>query len=410
MNLNSAVNSIMEDVEEGYIEPLILYRDKDGEWHCDYTENQYGETFDWVEDVLEQDPLAVQFTGKDMAKGSYAYVYDKLLSQRLRNEYDIIKETGADADNMAAFVDFFEENIGALSYDVTDYLSKFGKPLTELVSLCPLNMTTKNEEWHYNEALADNAIRLIEGTVKERDWEKDNYTIAGNAVDGYMEMLKISINQSDVILAENPDAERRYMVVENKFTTYYDKSGSNNIYRGFTNDYLEALDVFSKNVQYNVHCVKSMRESSKNLHGVDYTELKRSDCLPDSRNDNYTGQLIIVDANELKPEFRTAEHQLIICSHGNGARPDAIGTSVFGNELLSGEYVCYGRHQIAGIADPAKLPKWAFQKIEKDMAEENRAKKPSILGRLHDAKQEVEKNSAAGKNVRKPKKSGDMEV
>jgi len=50
MDFSSAIHTKMNDVNEGSTEPFIIYRDKDGGWHCDYTQNQYGKTFDWVED------------------------------------------------------------------------------------------------------------------------------------------------------------------------------------------------------------------------------------------------------------------------------------------------------------------------------------------------------------------------
>ena len=173
----------------------------------------------------------------------------------------------------------------------------------------------------------------------------------------------ISINSSDVIISENPDAKYRYMVVENRFTSYYNEIGDNNIFTGHTNDYLEALAAFTGKVQYNIDCVQSMRNLSQSMGSVEYAQLGRADCLPENQNDDFTGKLIIVKAGKLKPEYRTAEHQLVLCSHGSGARANAKGTSVFGSELYSGESVCFDRHQIAGIADPAKLPEWAMKKI-----------------------------------------------
>ena len=113
----------MTDVEQGNTEPLILHLTQDRGWQCDYTQNQYGEIFEFVEDVLQQDPFAVQFTGSDMARGSFPYVCDKLLSLRLNNEYNSMYATSADKEMLATLVHFFEENAGALTQDATDYLS-----------------------------------------------------------------------------------------------------------------------------------------------------------------------------------------------------------------------------------------------------------------------------------------------
>jgi hypothetical protein len=97
---------------------------------------------------------------------------------------------------------------------------------------------------------------------------------------------------------------------------------------------------------------------------VDYIKLTASECLADSENADFTKQLIIVNPDLLMPEYRSSTSQLVECSHGNGARPNAIGRSVFGNELYSGETVVYDRSEILGIADEDKLPQWAKIKLE----------------------------------------------
>jgi len=125
----------------------------------------------------------------------------------------------------------------------------------------------------------------------------------------------------------------------------------------------------------------------------DNVELKTADCLPDSHNEDFTGKLVIVKPSELKPEYRTSEHQLVLCTHGNGARPDAKGTSVFGKELYSGETVCFGRHQIAGVADPTKLPEWAVKKQKKVMS--TPAQKPTLQEKMKSAKEKVREADAA---------------
>ena len=107
----------------------------------------------------------------------------------------------------------------------------------------------------------------------------------------------------------------------------------------------------------------SQKTLNQNKDSVVHAKLTVADCLPDSHMEDFTSKLIIVKASELKPEYRTSEHQLVQCSHGNGARPNAKGTSVFGKELFSGGTVCFGRYQIAGVADPTKLPNWAMNKI-----------------------------------------------
>jgi hypothetical protein len=331
-------------------------------------------------------------------------------------------QTDTDKKRLDALINFFEDEINSFSHTLTGYLAELDQPFRELAILCPFNLASDWQDWTFNQDLAADAIDHIENAVKKLTGLKDEPVQGGKRViDGYEVLNSIQINQSEIILAENPEAEHRYMVVENRFTEYYINSGDNNIYTGHTNDFLEALDVFTQQVRYNIDCVKSTREVHQNLYGVEPIMLTVADWLPDSHKQDFTGKLIIVKAEELKPEYRTAESQYVVCSHGNGARPNAIGTSVFGTELLSGSTVCYGRHQIAGIADLAKLPEWAAKRIappiEKAVSKPTKNSQPpqskqppSLLGEIREAAQLVEQRKIERGNAPATKKKDGLEV
>lgn len=141
----------------------------------------------------------------------------------------------------------------------------------------------------------------------------------------------------------------------------------------------EKVDEFFEAVEYKIgELIKTQKpleqdwndEQSSKFQGTvkGDVELTAAECLPSSKDTNYTGKLLIVDPKELLPEFRSSTSQLVQCTHGNGARPNAKGTSVFGREIFSGASVVYGRHQILGVADNEKLPKWAQNKLERECA------------------------------------------
>lgn len=412
MDFSSAINEIMPLVNDGDKDkPFIITCDSAyGDWQVFYPTPDKADSFTLSQ--REHDPYAAKYYGEDFGGGSMPNVYDKVLCDRLRLEYYEFsggdRNTDADKKRLSALINFFEDNIGAFSQTVTDYLTQFDKPFRALSEMCPYNLATDNAEWTFNEDLAMDAVDNIEKTVAKRlsrpkdEPDKQRY-------DGYIDLNKIAVNDSEIILSENPNAEHRYMVVENRFTDYYNNLGDNNIYTGHTNDYLEAITVFTQKVQYNIDCVKSRQ--------IDCAVLNSDDCLPGSNAADYRGKLIVVKANELKPEFRNSENQLVLCSHGNGARPGAIGTSVFGKELFSDESVCYGRHQIAGIADPDKLPDWAKLKLSQPEKQEikptqsTQAKQPSsLLSEIQEAAQLVEKRKTERGNAPAVKKRDGLEV
>lgn len=86
-------------------------------------------------------------------------------------------------------------------------------------------------------------------------------------------------------------------------------------------------------------------------------------CLKDSKYEDYTGKLLILNPNTLLAEYRRSEHQLYTASSGFGCSPDSNGRKVFCTSLFDGHNASWNRHDFMGIADPAKLPAWANEKL-----------------------------------------------
>ena len=142
--------------------------------------------------------------------------------------------------------------------------------------------------------------------------------------------------------------------------------------------------------------------------------LTAENCLTNTNVVDFTGELLIVKADALMPEYRDAESQIVKCTHGNGAKPNAKGRSIFCKELASDKTVVYYREEIEGIANPDKLPHWAKQKLAQAerLAQKPQSpdKKPSLMGRLDDAKAEAEARNAERKDAPHTKKRGEAEV
>jgi hypothetical protein len=300
MDFSSAINSMMQDVNDGSNEPFIIYRDKNGGWHRYYTQNQHGETSHWVEYVKENDYLALDYKGIDFSRSSFSLVYDKVLCDRICAEYYLLRSSGKDSNNIHALVCFFNDNVGGLSNEVTEYLTTLDRPLAALSEMCTFDLTTKNDGWLFDEELAQNAVDQIEVAVNDR------------------------------------------------------------------------------------------------LHGNgDKITLNAAHCLENTKDADFTGKLLVVKADALTPEYRDSESQIVKCTHGNGARPNAKGRSIFCKELASNNTAVYYRNEIEGIANIEKLPLWAKQKLAKQEAAQSmetikvRGKIPSLLCRLDQAKAEA---------------------
>ena len=86
----------------------------------------------------------------------------------------------------------------------------------------------------------------------------------------------------------------------------------------------------------------------------------RSHCYDE--NMDFTGKVVIVSPRSLKDDYKTPDDQLFYASTGNGCRPDALGTKVFGQYLKDGEQSWLRRAQIIGVIKLDLLPEWAQKK------------------------------------------------
>lgn len=83
-------------------------------------------------------------------------------------------------------------------------------------------------------------------------------------------------------------------------------------------------------------------------------------------NLDFTGKVVALSPNVLKDEYKTPDDQLFYASVGNGCRPDAIGTKVFGHFLKDGEEAHFRRGSILGVVKIELLPDWAKAKLAQE--------------------------------------------
>lgn len=86
--------------------------------------------------------------------------------------------------------------------------------------------------------------------------------------------------------------------------------------------------------------------------------------LDKSYERDYTDQLLILNPSSLIEEYRHGEYQYFFAKAGFGCDPTKLGTKVFGEFLFDGEKAAFRRSDFMGIADPAKLPEWAKEKLQ----------------------------------------------
>jgi hypothetical protein len=218
-------------------------------------------------------------------------------------------------------------------------------------------------------------------------------------IDDYEVKQALKIGGKEIILAENKKSEERYMVCNSDRKNILGlESYSGGV---VSENYLEILNEYVARISKQIEQIKAEREKiGETIH-----VLTKKDCIPKSLGKNFNGKVIIIKAEKLSPEYRDEPSQLEIALFGNGCNPNAIGQSVFCENLLTGEKSCYRRHDVEGIADVSKLSQWAKEKI----AEFEKSKeKPSISERIEKNKTEILSENTS--NTAEPEKNNNHEI
>ena len=256
----------------------------------------------------------------------------------------------------------------------------------------------------------------IENEVNDRLYSspEDDMSKKRN-IEGYEEKFCIELAGKYIILAENQTEENPYLVCNIKYDNMF---GMEERYDGIVSDnFIEAMREFITRIDNLLGTLEKERIDSC----LPFNRLTNSECIKDSQNADFHDKLLIVKPEILAPEYRSAEHQLVLCVGGFGASVESRGRAVFVKELYSGHECRYNRHQIAGIADTQKIPNWAIDKLleynkkdELDKSVEKISKAPkkksTLQEKLENAKQKVERENAKKESTNKRKKRSWNEV
>ncbi len=90
-------------------------------------------------------------------------------------------------------------------------------------------------------------------------------------------------------------------------------------------DYAEIMELFADRVK--AQCVKVHGEQEK--VDVPREKITADRCIPTFQCGDIVGKVMAVKPEALRPEYRSAEHQLILVTGGNGARERSFLPSAF---------------------------------------------------------------------------------
>lgn len=182
------------------------------------------------------------------------------------------------------------------------------------------------------------------------------------------------VGHKDIALGENPNADKdeRYMCcfVENNaiFERYSEVLVSD--------DFAEIAKVFGQRVADAAEEIIRENESVGKELGTN-EEIMAEGCDPISSEESIEDKVVVIKGSILRPEFRYANHQLMLCTGGFGAQANARGRTCHCISLYDGRRTSFYRSDILGVIEPGKLPEWAQKGLEKAKEIRSQEKKPT---------------------------------
>lgn len=164
----------------------------------------------------------------------------------------------------------------------------------------------------------------------------------------YSVKYSMYIGHKDIALGENPNADKdeRYMCCFVETNAIFER------YSGVlvSDDFAEIAKVFGQRVADAAEEIIQENERACQEVGTN-EELTTNSCKPISYEDSIENKVVVVKGSILRPEFRHANHQLMLCTGGFGAQANARGRTCCCISLYDGRKTSFYRTDFLGVMD-----------------------------------------------------------
>lgn len=178
----------------------------------------------------------------------------------------------------------------------------------------------------------------------------------------------VRIGGKEVVLGKDESsAEPYFCAVYTENQLFYQYSDC------MVGDYAEIIKLFGERIQAQAEMVLTEQAQT----AIPLEPLAAADCFPNDYGQSIDGKIVAVRQEALAPEYRTADHQLVLVDGGSGSRAEPRGNACFCINLYSGKRIRWERYDIQGEVRPERLLEWARERcsaIQREQAE--RATKP----------------------------------
>ncbi len=177
----------------------------------------------------------------------------------------------------------------------------------------------------------------------------------------YTVLQAFRIGEYEIALCENRDAPR-----DEVFLCGYVEN--NGLYERLSDcmasdSYADVASIFGERIAERAEEVQKEIEHVRTNVGDD-SEITQKDCVPDCPENCIEGKIVVLRGDLLRPEYKRASNQLLLCTGGFGAQANARGRTCFARRLYDAGQTQLRREDILGIMPEDKLPEWAKSGLE----------------------------------------------
>ena len=180
-----------------------------------------------------------------------------------------------------------------------------------------------------------------------------------NNEERYAESYKITqaihIGTSEIVIGIDMNAKDNmyYMVADYENNGIFEKYDNALV----SDSYTEILSIFTERINNGLAQIK---EIEKNFSD----KIVTFDMCDSISGRNLNGEIIVINADELYPEYRTQAYQIVRCTGGNGALANARGSAVFCEYFYKDKHARYERYDVLGTLKPEHYPEWLNKRLE----------------------------------------------
>jgi len=151
-----------------------------------------------------------------------------------------------------------------------------------------------------------------------------------------------------------------YCVNNGLFESYEECIGGDN--------YVEIVKLFAERVQEQADLLQAINQTAT----IPMETITAKQCYPDEYKQSIDGKVVAIKASSLRPEYQTADRQIVLVKGGFGANANSRGRAVYTINLYTGKESRWDRADILG--EIKELPDWAKERLPIIQAE--RAENP----------------------------------